>query len=138
MAWLHWNTNRWEWYFIHALIYLKLASRKVYENNYPIPESHNLKEQIDKQTSIRNKILPLLNNEELKLYAFGVVRGMSNPMDGILEHRIDLEILPIIKHLYKNETPGDYKSELAEFIVHNSSKEEWKILSNCDEKIFAL
>jgi len=119
-----------------ALIYLKLASRKVYENNYPIPEQHKLNEQRDKQTSIRNKILPLLNNEELKRYAFGVVRSMSNPMDGNLEHRIDLEILPTIEHLYKNETPGDYKSELAEFIVHNSSKEEWKILSNCDEKIF--
>ena len=42
----------------------------------------------------------------------------------------------IAEKIYQNETPGDYKSELAEFIVHNSSKEKWKILSNCDEKIF--
>lgn len=119
-----------------ALVYLKSASRKVYENNYPIPESQILNNQKEKQRLIRNQILPLLKNDGLKRFAFQVIRGMSNPMDGILEHRIDLEILPTIEKIYQNETPGDYKSELAEFIVYNSSKEKWKILSNCDEKIF--
>ena len=85
-----------------ALTYLSLASRKVYENNYPIPETETLNKQKKYQRSIRNQILPLLDNESLKTFAFQVVRGMSNPMDGILEHRIDLEVLPVIKEYYKN------------------------------------
>lgn len=119
-----------------ALVYLKSASRKVYENNYPIPEPHILNNQKKKQRSIRNKVLPLLENDGLKRFAFEVVSVMSNPMDGILEHRIDLSALQIIIDYYKNEEAGEFKSEIAYFIVHNSTNEQWKQISGCDQKIY--
>ncbi|MCP3930896.1 MAG: hypothetical protein GY705_17555 [Bacteroidetes bacterium] len=119
-----------------SLTFLTLASRKVYENNYPIPETKKLNKQRLKQKLIRDQILPLLENPNLKRFAFQVIRGLSNPMDGNLNHRIDLEVLSLIEKYYQNERPSEYKSDLAEFIVHNSEKEDWKKISQCDEKIF--
>ena len=119
-----------------ALTYLQLASRKVYENNYPIPEIEILNEQKERQKAIRDQILPLIDTESLKTLAFQVVRSMSNPMDGVLEHRIDLEALPMIIAYYTKEEAGEFKSEMANFIVHNSTMEQWNEISECDQKIF--
>jgi len=119
-----------------ALIYLKLASKKVYENNYPLPDSTTLAFQFRKQKSIRDHLLPLLHDDNLKHSAFRIISAMSNPRDGSLKHRIEYEALPtIIKH-YQEEKPSEYRSDLAEFIVYNVSKEEWQMLTNCDENIF--
>lgn len=119
-----------------ALVYLSTASRKVYENNYPIPETDVLNKQKEKQRFICNQILLLLDNPNLKTFAFEIVRILSNPMDGILKHRIDLQALPTIIEHCKNEMPSEYKSDLAYFIVHNSTNEQWKQISGCDAKIF--
>ncbi|MBK9985279.1 MAG: hypothetical protein IPP15_23550 [Saprospiraceae bacterium] len=119
-----------------ALSFLVGACRKVYENNYPIPSASMLKFQKAKQKEIRDKIIPLLSNENFKLFAFEIVRALSNPMDGILEHRIDLEALPLIKNIYLNEAPSEYRSNLAYFIVHNSTREEWKAFVGNDLRIF--
>ncbi len=119
-----------------ALSYLADAARLVYDNNHPIPPLKELDEQKIKQKYIRDQILPLLANDGLKQFAFQVVRLMSSPMDGNLKHRIDLEVIPIIKKYYLGEVSGTYKSDLAKFLVYNSSKEEWKELSNCDEGLF--
>lgn len=119
-----------------ALIYLKDASRKIYEKNYPLPDSSRLAFQKGKQKMIRDKISPILNVELLKEDAFRIVRRMSNPMDGNLKHRIDLEKLPTIIDYYKKEAPSRYRSDLADFIAHNSDTIAWKKLSNSDAKIF--
>lgn len=119
-----------------ALSFLVGACRKVYENNYPIPSASILKFQKAKQKEIRDKIIPLLSNENFKLFAFKIVSALSNPMDGILEHRIDLEALQLIKRIYLNEVPSEYKSNLAYFIVHNSTQEEWKEFVGNDLRIF--
>jgi hypothetical protein len=119
-----------------ALVYLKTACRKVYENNCPIPETNKLNKQKEKQRSICNLILPLLDNPNLKTFAFEIVSSLSNPKDGTLGHRIDLQALPIIIEHYKNEMPSEYKSDLAYFIVYNSTNEQWKQISGCDAKIF--
>jgi len=120
-----------------ALQYLCPASRKVYEDNYPkIPDSNTLAFQNRKQKSIRADLMPLLNDVNLKEPAFQVIKGLSNPIYGHLNHRIDLEVMPIIIRLYKREKPSKYRSELAEFIVRNVKKTEWKKLTNCEENIF--
>lgn len=118
-----------------ALRYLTEASYKVYENNYTTPDSMTLTLQYKNQKAIRNFILPLLGNEYLKEEAFKVVSAMSNPIYGQLNHRIDLEALPLIKEYYKKESYGVYKSLLYEFIFDNSTVVEWKEFSGCDAKI---
>lgn len=119
-----------------ALSYLKAASRIVYPYNYPIPDSSMLALQVEKQLTIREQLLPLLDHQQLREGAFEVIKGMSNPRDGSLRNRIDLEILPLVKSYYFEVEPGSFKSELAKFLVHNVSAEEWKEISGCDAKIF--
>lgn len=119
-----------------SLSYLQSACRKVYEHNHPIPGSKKLQKQKLKQKSIRDQILPLLEDQNLKSFAFPVVSVLSDPGDGNLKHRIDLEALPTIINHYKEEEQSDYKSDLAQFITDNSNEEEWKKLSNCDKNIF--
>lgn len=119
-----------------ALLYLSDAARLVYKNNHPVPQAEVLNEQTRHQKHIRDQILPLLQMDELKQYAFPAIRIMSNPMDGNLRHRIDLEVMPILKRKYETEESGEFKSTLAKFLAFNLSNEEWKEISNCDAGIF--
>lgn len=119
-----------------ALFYLKTASKKVYENNIPIPDSTTLAFQKNKQQSIRELILPALENDQLKDFAFPVIAELSYPSNQRLKHRIDLQALPALRMHYKNEDPSWYKRKLAHFLVRHSSEAEWKQLTNSDANIF--
>ncbi len=93
-------------------------------------------EQKEIQKTIHSYILPLMGNPEMKAQEFNVIRYMSDPTDGYLDYKVDLEIIPLITEFYLKELPSQYKTELANFIVHNVNKAEWKKLTNCDEKMY--
>jgi len=80
--------------------------------------------------NIKDKILPLLNDLELRQLAIEVINEPRSEGE-----KISKTIRQTLKTEYNNAIPGEYKNEIGKYLGRTCTKEEWKEISGSDENL---
>lgn len=114
----------------------RLAALNLLSSPYNIWSNWRYRDQYDlvivdteEQEYMLKTLKPLLKDDNLKSYAFSVIKNLSIPYTANLKNYNNLQLLPYIVEQYQNETPSKFKDNLAKFIYRHTDDETWKKLT---------